>query len=62
MENETNDGWSDVEEIMKRSQEASIPLTIYEGYNHSLETEGVFRNLEILRDVIRKTKEFIGEG
>lgn len=52
------DPWSDVNEIVRLSQKGNIPLTVYEGCNHSLECADTLKNLEILKDVMQKTKQY----
>jgi len=54
----TADPWSNVDEIIKLSEKAGIPLNIYDNCNHSLECDDTFRNLEVLRDVMEKTFSF----
>lgn len=56
----TADPWSDTWEILRLSDANHIPLTVYEGCNHSLECGDTMKNLEILREVMQKTKEFCG--
>lgn len=56
----TADPWSDTEEIVRLSEESHIPLTVYEGCNHSLECPDTLENLETLMDVMRKTRDYIG--
>lgn len=55
----TADPWVTTAVIQQKCQEHQIPLFLYEGANHSLETGDVFRNLDILKEVMQKTKEFI---
>jgi phosphoglycolate phosphatase len=52
------DPWSDVSEIMQLSEKEKIPLTVYENCNHSLECGDTLKNLEILKDVMQKTREY----
>ena len=42
-------------------QKNRLPLHVYDDCNHSLECGDTERNLEILRDVMKKTKEFLVE-
>jgi len=53
------DPWSDVNQVVQLSKENHIPMHLYEGCNHSLECEDVERNLAILQDVMRETKEYL---
>ena len=55
----TADPWSDVSNIETLASSANIPLAVYEGCNHSLESKDVLRNIEILRDVMQKTACFL---
>lgn len=55
----TNDPWSELENIIRMSAERNIPLYQYEGCNHSLETEDALKNIEVLSDVINKTREYL---
>lgn len=55
----TADPWSDTDEILRLSDANHIPLTVYEDCNHSLECGDTLKNLEILGDVMRRTKDFI---
>lgn len=53
------DPWVVHEDLLKCSSDASVPTTVIEGADHSLETGNTARNLEILSDVMEKTKLFI---
>lgn len=55
----TADPWSDTDEVVKLAKEQQIPIHIYEAANHSLETKDVLKNLEILQDVMKKTRDYI---
>lgn len=55
----TADPWSDTNEVVSLAKEQQIPIHIYEDANHSLETKEVLKNLEILQDVMKKTKDYI---
>lgn len=54
----TADPWSDTDEIMKLSDANHIPLTIYDGCNHSLECDDTLKNIENLKDIMQRTKDF----
>lgn len=54
----TADPWSNVDEIIRLSGTSRIPLNVYEGCNHSLECGDLLRNLEIIKEVMQKTKDF----
>lgn len=55
----TNDPWSNAEKVIEMSEEAGVPIEVYEGLNHSLETDDTMKNIEILKDVMKKTKDFL---
>lgn len=55
----TADPWSNVDEIIQLSAEHYIPLFTYEECNHSLECSDTLRNIEILKDVMQKTRDSI---
>lgn len=54
----TADPWSDTAEIIRLSDENHIPITVYEGCNHSLECSDTIRNIENLRDIMQRTMDF----
>lgn len=54
----TADPWSDTEEIIRLAKENQIPITVYEGCNHSLECDDTMKNIENLRDIMQKTRDF----
>ncbi len=56
----TADPWSTVVKVVNSAKEMDIPIHVYENANHSLETEDTIMNLKILKDVMKKTKKFIG--
>ena len=43
-------------------QKNRLPLYVYDDCNHSLECGDTERNLEILKDVMEKTREFLRES
>lgn len=53
-----SDPWSNTDEIIRLSDENHIPLTVYDGCNHSLECNDTLKNLEILKDVMQRTMDF----
>lgn len=53
------DPWSDLNEVRAMASGQGIPLDIYPGGNHSLECDDVSRNIEVLADVMKKTKAYI---
>lgn len=54
----TADPWSNIDEITRLSTANHIPLTVYEGCNHSLECDDPLKNLETIKDVMRRTMDF----
>lgn len=55
----TADPWSNIDEIIHLSSENHIPLTTYEGCNHSLECDETMKNIDVLKDVMQRTRDFI---
>lgn len=53
------DPWSDVKTVINIAKEQGIVLYSYSDCNHSLECDDVDRNIEILGDVMKKTREYI---
>ena len=55
----TSDQWAGTAEIERLCKENNVPLYEYDNANHSIETDDVFRNIEYLQDVMKKTEQFI---
>lgn len=55
----TKDPWSDSKKVTDISQKEKIPLFLYDDANHSLETEDILHNIEILQDVMEKTSAIL---
>ncbi len=55
----TGDPWVDPEQIKDLCAQKKILLYRYEGVNHSLESGDPLRDLEVLKDVMIKTRERI---
>ena len=55
----TADPWVETETVVSGCAKAGLSLTVIEGANHSLETENPMRNLDILKEVMEKTRRFI---
>ena len=53
----TADPWCRPAEVIRLAKEQGVPLHVYEGGNHSLETGNVGKDLEILQDVMERTGE-----
>ena len=58
----TADPWVNTAVIRQQCEEHQIPFFLYENANHSLETGDVFRNLDIMKEVMQKTETFIRKG
>lgn len=56
----TADPWSDTEEMIRLSNTHHIPLTVYDGCNHSLECGDTLKNIENLKDIMQRTMDFCG--
>lgn len=54
----TADPWSDTDEIIQLSSANHIPISVYEGCNHSLECTDTLKNIENLKDIMQKTMDF----
>lgn len=57
----TADPMADTQMVQKECRKRKLPLYTIENGNHSLETGDVFRDLEILRDVMGKTEKYLFE-
>lgn len=57
----TADPWSDTDEIIRLSKARGVPLSVYEGCNHSLECGETLKNLDVLRDVMQKAIRFCNQ-
>ena len=55
----TSDPWSNVPEVIALARNNDIPIHVYDDANHSLETDDTIENLNIIQDVMKKTKIFI---
>jgi len=55
----TADPWSNIDEIIRLSAANRTPLNVYENCNHSLEGDDILKNIDTLRDVMQRTREFI---
>ena len=55
----TSDPWSEPQEVVRLSEQQNVPIYTYEGANHSIETADTMKNLEMLTDVMERTKEYI---
>lgn len=57
----TADPWSDTDEIIRLSNANHIPISVYEGCNHSLECADTLKNIENLKDIMQRTMDFCKE-
>lgn len=55
----TADPWSNLEDVKGLAREQKVPLYLYEDVNHSLECNDQIKNIEILQDVMEKTKDYL---
>lgn len=58
---ETADPWNNTDEIIRLSNADHIPITVYEGCNHSLECGDTLKNIENLKDIMKRTMNFCKE-
>ena len=47
------------QKVQKSADAKQIPLSVYSGCNHSLESGDILRDITILEDVMQKTAQFI---
>ena len=45
---------------LQLSEKANVPIHVFDGCNHSLETEDALKNIEIIEKTMKITKGFIG--
>lgn len=55
----TADPWSDIPKLLTTAAENHLDIHVYKDCNHSLETNDVDKNIEILRDVMHITEDFV---
>lgn len=55
----TADPWSEVKKVIQMAEKQKVPVYVYEKTNHSLETKDTLRNLDILKNVMERTEEYI---
>ena len=55
----TADPWSNVPDVIALAKKNNIPIHVYDDANHSLETDDTIENLNIIRDVMKKSKIFM---
>ena len=57
----TGDDWAETDVIAAECEKRGLPLYLTEQANHSMETGGVFRDLEILETIMKETDKYIKE-
>lgn len=55
----TKDPWVETEIVIKECKKYNIALSVIDRVNHSLEGENTIDNIEILKDVMKKTEEYL---
>lgn len=55
----TADPWSDPMEDIRLAKAQGIPMHVYEGADHALETGDALANLDVIKEVMARTKEFV---
>ena len=55
----TNDPWCDSSEVIRLAKEQNIPMSVYEGANHSLETGDALKDIENLKDVMNVVRSYL---
>lgn len=55
-----NDPWSDICKVKELANIGGVPLSVYHGCNHSLESGDIISDINTILDVMEKTKQFIG--
>lgn len=58
----TADTWCVPSEVMKLAEQQGIPMHVYDDANHSLETGDVAEDMDVLQDVMKKTRIFLQRG
>jgi phosphoglycolate phosphatase len=55
----TADPWSDVPKVVEVAKEHGVAIHVYKDVDHSLEGKDTLKNLEIIQDVMTKTRVFL---
>lgn len=55
----TADPWSNADEIVRLSLENYINFYTYQNCNHSLECDDALKNIDTVKDVMQRTRDFI---
>lgn len=54
-----NDPWSTLEDVKALAQKKEIPLYLYPECNHSLECGDVDKDIQTIKEVMKKTEEYL---
>lgn len=57
----TADPWAETAKIRKECEKRKLPLYLTENANHSMETENVGKDLEIMKEIMEKTAAYMDE-
>lgn len=57
----TGDDWAKTEAVVSECEKRKLPLYLTEHANHSMETGETIRDLEIMREIMEKTEDYIRE-
>lgn len=57
----TGDDWAKTEAVVSECEKRKLPLYLTEHANHSMETGETLRDLEIMREIMEKTEDYIRE-
>lgn len=57
----TADPWSDIDKVVDIAKSKNVPIFVYDDLNHSLESDNTIDDLEVLKKVMKQTREFIIE-
>lgn len=55
----TSDLWSNTANVKMLSNEQNVPIYMYKKADHSLETGDIIKDIEILEDVMKRTKKYL---
>lgn len=55
----TSDLWSNTANVKILSNEQNVPIYMYKKADHSLETGDIIKDIEILEDVMKRTKKYL---
>ena len=55
----TIDPWSNTANVEMLSKKQNVPIYMYKKADHSLETGDIIKDIEILEDVMKRTKKYL---